>query len=66
MTDIETARDEIAVRLQLEADHEVALADDAARTKRRHAEYRAYLCMMATYGCECTALNFAAWTLVPR
>lgn len=26
-----------------------------------HAEYRAYLCMMSTHGCECVALDFDHW-----
>jgi hypothetical protein len=26
-----------------------------------YAEYRAYLCMMSTHGCECVALDFDHW-----
>ncbi len=42
------------------------VAEVIARIEARHAEYRAYLCMMSDHGCECVALAFDQWAQVTR
>lgn len=34
--------------------------------QERHAQYRAYLYMMADHGCDCVALTYDEWALLPN
>jgi hypothetical protein len=51
---------------QARRDQAEAVISQIEAEQARHAEYRAYLCMMTDHGCDCVALPFEAWEQVPR